>query len=44
MVFEPWFLLEGVLLALAGRDFLRTAAIEVLGVAFSLAHLHVAVS
>ena len=24
-VFEPWFLLEGVLLALAGRQFLRTA-------------------
>jgi hypothetical protein len=26
MVFEPWFLLEGVLLGLAGHQFLRTAA------------------
>ncbi len=25
MVFEPWFLLEGVLLGLAGHQFLRTA-------------------
>ena len=25
LVFEPWFLLEGVLLALAGHQFLRTA-------------------
>ncbi len=25
MVFEPWFLLEGVLLALAGHHLLRTA-------------------
>jgi len=25
-VFEPWFLLEGVLLALAGRQFLRSPA------------------
>jgi hypothetical protein len=24
-IHEPWFLLEGVLLALAGRQYLRTA-------------------